>query len=166
MIKYLHTAFAMYLLHGVPFQFWCNSCNTCWRFSCHRPPSIKRQKQKLKQSIIIGRAGHGKYFLSPQSTTPQLNFNFLNLQPQVRNDSLGFLSPQPQVCNFVILEVRKRKSVTFYKPSGRVLIQPCPEVVCSELISKHKSKVVTCGKYWKRMVGIFHAIKRITHNRW
>ena len=45
--------------------------------------------------------------------------------------------------------------------------QPCPEVICSELISKHKSKVVTCGKYNKHMVDTFHAMKEITHNqRW
>ena len=43
--------------------------------------------------------------------------------------------------------------------------QPRPEVICSELISKHKSKVVTCGKYSKRMVDTFHAIEEITHNR-
>ena len=39
--------------------------------------------------------------------------------------------------------------------------QPCAEVICSELIGKHKSKVVTCGKYSKRMVDTFHAIKWI-----
>ena len=43
--------------------------------------------------------------------------------------------------------------------------QPRPEVICSELIGKHKSKVVICGKYSKRMVDTFHAIKAITRNR-
>ena len=43
--------------------------------------------------------------------------------------------------------------------------RPSAEVIGSELISKRKSKVVTCGKYSKRMVGTFHAIKGITHNR-
>ena len=28
--------------------------------------------------------------------------------------------------------------------------QPCPEVNCSELIGKNKSKVVNCGKYSKQ----------------
>ena len=37
---------------------------------------------------------------------------------------------------------------------------PCPEVICLELISKRKSKVASCGKYSKRMVNTFHAIKR------
>ena len=41
--------------------------------------------------------------------------------------------------------------------------QPCPEVICSELISKHKSKVVICGKYIKCIVDAYHAIKGITH---
>ena len=40
--------------------------------------------------------------------------------------------------------------------------QPRPEVNCSELIGKNKSKVVTCGKYNKRMVNTFHAIEEIT----
>ena len=43
--------------------------------------------------------------------------------------------------------------------------QPRPEVICSELISKNKSKVVTYGKYSKRLVDTFHAIEEITHNR-
>ena len=43
--------------------------------------------------------------------------------------------------------------------------QPRPEVNCSELISKNKSKVVTCGKYSKRVVGTFQAIEGITHYR-
>ena len=43
--------------------------------------------------------------------------------------------------------------------------QPCPGVICAELIGKNKSKVVTCGKYSKRMVNTFHAIEEITHNR-
>ena len=42
---------------------------------------------------------------------------------------------------------------------------PCPEVICSELICKNMSKVVTCWKYNKRMVDTFHAIEGITHNR-
>ena len=42
--------------------------------------------------------------------------------------------------------------------------QPRREVNCSELIGKNKSKVVTRGKYSKRMVNTFHA-KEITHNR-
>ena len=43
--------------------------------------------------------------------------------------------------------------------------QPRPEVICSELISENKSKVVTYGKYSKRMVDTFHVIEGITHNR-
>ena len=43
--------------------------------------------------------------------------------------------------------------------------QPRPEVNCSELISKNKLKVVTCGKYSKRMVDTLHAIEGTTHNR-
>ena len=43
--------------------------------------------------------------------------------------------------------------------------QPRPEVICSELISKNKSKVATCEKHSKRMVDTFHAMKGITHNR-
>ena len=57
-------------------------------------------------------AGHRKFFLSPQSANPQPNFNFLNPQPQVRNDVSGFLNSQPQVRNFVNLEVCNRKSAT------------------------------------------------------
>ena len=40
--------------------------------------------------------------------------------------------------------------------------QPRPEVNCLELNGKNKSKVVTCGKYSKRMVNTFHAIEEIT----
>ena len=73
--------------------------------------------------------GTASFFLSLQSANPQPNFNFLNPQPQVRNDVSGLLNPQPQVRNFVILEVRNfvifevrnRKSATFYEPSRRVL---------------------------------------------
>ena len=43
--------------------------------------------------------------------------------------------------------------------------QPRPIVICSELISKNKSKVVTCGKYSKRMVDTLHEIEGITRNR-
>ena len=43
--------------------------------------------------------------------------------------------------------------------------QPRPEVNSSELIGKNKPKVVTCGKYSKRMVNTFHAMEEITHNR-
>ena len=42
--------------------------------------------------------------------------------------------------------------------------QPRSEVNCSELIGKSKSKVVTCGKYSKRMVITFHAIEEITQS--
>ena len=42
--------------------------------------------------------------------------------------------------------------------------QPRPVVICSELISKNKSKVVTCGKYSKRMVDTLHAKEGITRN--
>ena len=62
--------------------------------------------------LIFTCAGHRKFFLSPQSVNPQLNFDFLNPQTQVRNNVLGFLNPQPQVRNFVILEIRNRKSAT------------------------------------------------------
>ena len=40
--------------------------------------------------------------------------------------------------------------------------QPRREVICSELVSKNKSRVVTCGKYNKHMVDTFHAIEGIT----
>ena len=43
--------------------------------------------------------------------------------------------------------------------------QPRPEVNCSELIGKNKAKVLTRGKYSKRMVNTFHAIEEITRNR-
>ena len=43
--------------------------------------------------------------------------------------------------------------------------QPRPEVICSELISKSKSKLVTRGKYSKRMVDTLHPIEEIIHNR-
>ena len=82
--------------------------------------------------------------------------------PQLRNS----WNPQPQVHNFVIFEVRNRKSATFYEPIRRVLQSPCLKLICSELISKHKSKVVTCGKYSKRMMDTFRAIKGIIHDRW
>ena len=49
-------------------------------------------------------AGHGKFFLSPQSANSQSNFNFFNPQPQVRN------------CTFKSL-VRNRKSATTFQDS-------------------------------------------------
>ena len=71
--------------------------------------------------VVMVSAGHRKFFLSPQSANPKPNFNFLNPQPQVRNNFSRFLNPQPQVCNFLNLEVRNRKSATFYEPSEKVL---------------------------------------------
>ena len=85
------------------------------------------------------------------------------------------LNPQPQVRNFVILEVRNRNFVIFEvrTASSQLFMnrvkkfcnQPRPEVNCSELIGKNKSKVVTCGKYSKRMVDTLHEIEGITRNR-
>ena len=96
-------------------------------------------------------AGHRKFFLSPQSANPQPNFNVLNPQPQVRN------------CTFKSL-VRTASPQLFMNRVEEFCNQPCPKLICSELISKHMSKVVTCGKYSKRMVDTFYAIKGITHN--
>ena len=82
--------------------------------------------------------------------------------PQIPNS----WSPQPQVCNFVIFQVCIiASSQRFMDRVEKFCNHPCPEVICSELISKHKWKVVTCRKYNKRTVNTFHAIKGITYNR-
>ena len=113
-----------------------------------------------------------------KSANPQPNFNFLNPQVRnwtfkslVRNDVLGFLNPQVrnfvilEVRNFVILEVRNFVMFEVRTASPQLFMnrveefchQPRPEVICSELISKNKSKVVTCGKYSKRSVWWIHS---------
>ena len=64
-----------------------------------------------------------------------------------------------------MFEVRTASPQLFMNRVKKFCNQPRPEVNCSELIGKNKSKVVTCGKYSKRMVNTFRAIEEITHNR-
>ena len=107
----------------------------------------------LSNTVLIPVLGTASFFLSPQSANPQPNFNFLNLQPQVRNwtfkslvrnDFLRFLNPQQQVRNFLILEVRNfvifevrtASLQLFMNRVKKFCNQPHPEVNCSELIGK------------------------------
>ena len=144
---------------------------------------------KNTTGIVLASAGHRTFlfksavhnsatefqFSSSATASPQLHVQKLSPQPRVRNDVSRFLNPQPQVRNFVILEVCNRNFVIFevVTSSPKLVMnrveefcnQSCHDVICSELTSKHKSKVVTCGKYSKLMVDTFHAIKEITHNR-
>ena len=39
--------------------------------------------------------------------------------------------------------------------------QPCTKLICLELISKHKRKVVTCVKFSNRLVDTFYAVEGI-----
>ena len=97
--------------------------------------------------------------LKSQSATASSQRRFKIIESATASPQLpNSWSPQPQVCNFVIFQVCIASPQLFMDRVEKFCNHPCPEVICSELISKHKSKVVTCGKYNKRMVNTFHAI--------
>ena len=77
--------------------------------------------------VQISSAGHRKFFFFKSAVrksatdfqfswfataSPQLDVLKRSPQPQVRKDVSGFLNLQLQVRNFVIFEVRNRKSAT------------------------------------------------------
>ena len=107
------------------------------------------------------------FFESPRSASPQQNFNFFNPQPLVRNCTFKTRISQPQVRNNVsgILKFSTASLQLFMNRVEEFCNQQCPGVICLELITKHKSKVVTSRKHSKRKVDTFYAIKAIAQDR-